>query len=408
MKKIYDCIVIGGGPAGIMASLFCDKSVLLIDHNEKIGKKLYITGKGRCNLTNLVGPNEYLENVVNNRKFLYSAINNFSSFDAYTYFEDLGVKLKVERGNRVFPESDKSSDIIKALAKELARKGVNIALNENVMRVDRRGEYFAIETNNNTYEARTLVIATGGVSYTATGSTGDGYRWANSFGHSIVEPKPALVGIKLDVDSTLAGISLKNVQASVFEGDRKLCSLFGEMLFTHTGVSGPIILSISSLINRLDYKKLRLSIDLKPALSEEQLDVRLLRDFEQESNKQFKNYIHNLIPRGLIDDFLSRLNFDVSKQINSVTKEDRQNIIRVLKNYSFAIKGLEDIEGAIVTSGGVNVGEINPKTMESKLVPNLYFAGEVLDVDAFTGGFNIQIALSTGALAGLSISKKEI
>ncbi len=402
-----DIIVIGGGPAGIMSAVGCAQgnNVILLEKNEKLGKKLYITGKGRCNITNLIPNNDFLDNVVNNKRFLYSAINHFSPYDTVELLNNLGLETKVERGNRVFPQSDKSSDVIKVLNKYLVDSGAKIMYGVTVKDVYKDDDKFVVVTNNKKLMCDKLVIATGGKSYTSTGSTGDGYILARKFGHKIVEPKPALVGINLKIDSTMAGVSLKNVRASILSNDNKvIAEEFGEMLFTHTGVGGPIILTLSSKINRLILDGYKMSIDLKPALSYEQLDARLLRDFEENKNKDFKNFVHTLIPSGIIQEYLGRVKL-ADKKINEITKSDRDKIIYNLKHFDFFIKGLEDLEYAVVTSGGVAVDEINASTMESKLVKGLYFAGEVIDVDALTGGFNIQIALSTGFLVGKSIGR---
>lgn len=405
-----DIVVIGAGPAGLMASAIASKNgarVTLLEKNEKIGKKLFITGKGRCNITNQISPNEFLDKVINNNKFLYSSIFKFTPQDTIDMFEDLGVRLKVERGNRVFPVSDKSSDIIKALEKFVKTSGVDVKLNTQVLNIKKTESGFIVNTTNSQIQADKLIIATGGKSYSSTGSTGDGYDFAKQLGHTITPIIPALVPIDLkNFNSNLAGISLKNVKATI-KLNNKSFSDFGEMLFTHTGVSGPIILSLSSLINKFDLSNAKLSIDLKPALDETQLDQRLLRDFKENINKDFINYLPALLPKGLIDEFMTRLSFSPNTKIHSLSKQNRQQIIKALKSFDFNIKTLKPVEFGIVTSGGVKVNEINSNTMQSKLVPGLYFAGEVIDVDAVTGGFNIQIALSTGYLAGQSCSKGE-
>lgn len=404
-----DIVVIGAGPGGLMASGIAAQNganVTLIEKNEKVGKKLYITGKGRCNLTNQISPNDFLDKVVNNSKFLYSAINKFSPKDCYEFFENNGVKLKVERGNRVFPQSDKSSDIIKALEHFATINGVVIKLNTQVLSINKLNNKFILTTNNGVYNCDRLIIATGGKSYTSTGSTGDGYTFAKKLGHNITQILPALVPIDLkDFDSSLAGISLKNVGINI-KIQNKTFTEFGEMLFTHTGVSGPIVLSLSSKINKLNYKNAILSIDLKPALDFNQLDARLIRDFENNKNKNFVNYLPSIIIKGLINEFCKRLSFDKNKKIHDITKLERQQVISVLKNFNFVIKELKPIEFGIVTCGGVDVKQINPNTMQSKLVEGLYFAGEILDLDALTGGFNIQIALSTGYVAGQNCTKE--
>ncbi len=402
-------IVIGGGPSGILAAAMAKNdfnTVTLFDGNEKLGKKLYITGKGRCNLTNNCLPQDFLSNVVSNSKFLYSGIYSFSPQDTIDLIESMGTKLKTERGNRVFPVSDKASDIIKALSTYAKNNGVDIKLEHLVKSVKKEGDTFEVVTSKGIFFADVVVVACGGKSYPTTGSTGFGYEIAKSFGHHIVDIKQALVPIDLkNHNKSLAGLSLKNVKATVKIGDKEF-SDFGEMLFTHTGVSGPIVLSLSSKINRLNLKGAKFVVDLKPALSESQLDDRLIRDFQNYLNKDFKNYLPELMPKSLIDEFLTRLSFKQDKKVNSITKENRAEIINILKNFSFEISNLQPVELGIVTAGGVDTKEISPKTMESKLVSNLYFVGEVLDLDAVTGGFNIQIALSTGYLAGQDISQK--
>lgn len=405
-----DVFVIGGGPGGMLAATTAknaNNKVTILDGNEKLGKKLFITGKGRCNVTNDISPSDFLTKVVSNSKFLYSGIFKFTPQDTINFIESNGTKLKVERGNRVFPVSDKSSDIIKSFVNAINRNDIDVKLNTKVLSISKDNEKFIIETSKGKYIADIVIIATGGKSYPDTGSTGDGYTFAKAFGHNIVPLRQALVPIDLkNFNSNLAGLSLKNVTATVKVGNSTF-SEFGEMLFTHTGVSGPIILSLSSKINRLDLTSAKLIIDLKPALSEKQLDERLLRDFESVKNKDFKNYIDELLPKAIIPEFLARLSFESYKKVNSITKENRQQIISLLKNFAFDIKCLKEIECGIVTAGGVDTKEIDPKTMQSKIVPNLYFAGEVIDLDAVTGGFNIQIALSTAYLAGSDISKKE-
>ncbi len=403
-------VVVGGGPAGMMAACYAKNNtntVTLLDGNEKLGKKLFITGKGRCNVTNTALPNEFLTKVVSNNKFLYSGIYSFSTADTIDFIEANGTKLKVERGGRVFPVSDKSSDIIKAFTTAVKKAGVNVELDCKVLSIKKVNEQFIINTTKGEKVANIVVLACGGKSFTSTGSTGDGYTFAKSFGHNIVPLRPALVPIDFNnFNSDLAGLSLKNITATI-EVDGKTYSEFGEMLFTHTGVSGPIILTLSSRVNKHNIKGAKLYINLKPALSEKQLDERLLRDFGNVKNKDFKNYIGELLPKALIPEFLSRLSFAEYIKVNSITKENRQEIIKLLTHFEFTISKLKEIEVGIVTAGGVDTKEINPKTMESKLVPNLYFAGEMVDLDAETGGYNIQIALSTGYLAGTNISKKE-
>lgn len=386
--------VVGAGASGLFASgLLAQKGedVVVFDKNEKIGKKLFITGKGRCNLTNLCSVEDFLKNVVRGEKFLKSALYNFSSQDCVDFFENLGLKTKVERGNRVFPESDKSSDVIKALKKHC--DGVKFCLNEKVENVYFDGEknQFVLKTNCGKYFFDKVVVATGGKSYSSTGSTGDGYKIAESFGHKITKPVSALCPIKLKnwFVKKLQGVSLKNVQLDVV-ADGKRMSFFGEMLFTEDGISGPIVLSASSLVNRSE--KVTLSLDFKPALAEKQLDARLLRDFEENKNKNLKNVLKGLFPMAVAEIFAKAIGMDDNKKINEITKEERAKLVENIKNFKLNFAGLYDIDAGIVTSGGVALDQINPKTFESKLQKGLYFLGEVLDVDALTGGYNLQIA----------------
>ncbi len=386
--------VVGAGASGLFASgLLAQKGedVVVFDKNEKIGKKLFITGKGRCNLTNLCSVEDFLKNVVRGEKFLKSSLYNFSSQDCVDFFEGLGLKTKVERGNRVFPESDKSSDVIKALKKHC--DGVKFCLNEKVENVYFDGEknQFVLKTNCGRYFFDKVVVATGGKSYSSTGSTGDGYKIAESFGHKITKPVSALCPIKLKnwFVKKLQGVSLKNVQLDVV-ADGKRMSFFGEMLFTEDGISGPIVLSASSLVNRSE--KVTMSLDFKPALTEKQLDARLLRDFEENKNKNLKNVLKGLFPMAVAEIFAKAIGMDDNKKINEITKEERAKLVENIKNFKLNFDGLYDINAGIVTSGGVALDQINPKTFESKLQKGLYFLGEVLDVDALTGGYNLQIA----------------
>lgn len=397
-------IIIGAGPAGMMCAAVASENenneIILLDANEKVGKKLYITGKGRCNVCNKTNSADVLNNVITNGKFLYASLNLFSPDDTIDFFESNGTKLKVERGNRVFPVSDKASDISKTFLKVLNKPNVKIQLNTYVKGIKKIENEFVVSTNSGNINCNAVVIATGGKSYSVTGSKGDGYRFAKTLGHTLSEIKPALVPIVLkDYKGELAGLSLKNVQVEV-NCEKKNFGQFGEMLFTHRGVSGPVILTLSSLINKFDIENLELKIDLKPALTEEKLNERLIRDFKDFKTKILKNYLKELLPSSLIDFFIKKGNFDANIPVCNIDKAMRKNIIYLLKNFIFKIEKLEDIEYAIVTSGGVNVKEINPKTMESKIINNLFFVGEVLDVDALTGGYNIQIALSTGYAAG--------
>lgn len=393
-------LVIGAGPAGLMAAgTLAERGfdVTLADKNEKTGKKLYITGKGRCNVTNECDGKEFLASVVSNPKFLMSAINAFDSYDTVDFLQKNGLNTVTERGNRVFPASQKSSDVIKTFTDYCRKNGVKILLSAKVVGVKSDGEDFVVSFSDKTERFQKVIVATGGLSYPSTGSTGDGYEIAKSFGHKIVKPVQALVPIELNEPwvQKLSGLSLKNVRCTVTAGEKEIASDFGEMLFTHKGVSGPIILSLSSKINRLNPNGLKLVIDLKPALSDDVLDARLQRDFAELNLKQFKNSLDGLLPKSLVPVIVGLSKIDPEQKVGQITREQRKNLVHLLKNLTFSVKKLAGFEEAIVTAGGVDVKEINPKTMESKLQKGLYFVGEVLDVDALTGGFNIQIALST-------------
>lgn len=399
-------IIIGGGPSGLMCAIQCAQNgneVIVLEKNEKVGKKLYITGKGRCNVTNFCSNEEFLNNVVTNSKFLYSCLNAFTPNQTMEFFEKQGVKLKIERGNRVFPESDKSSDIIKALNKSCVEKNVKILLNQDVIDVSKTNDKFCVRTKTSYHLSDAVVICTGGKSYSSTGSTGFGYEIAKKFGHTIVPIKPALCPIKLKDEwvKKVEGLALKNVAINVYSNHKKVLSEFGEMIFTSNGISGPIVLTISSYINKMS--NVELFIDFKPALSYEQLENRLIREFDNAKNSQINSVLKNLLPKNFVSIFLDSCNILENKKINSLTVEKRKKIANTLKNFKLNFDSLYDINYAIITSGGVNIKEINPKTMESKLINNLFFAGEILDVDALTGGFNIQIALSTGYCAGKGV-----
>ena len=407
MSKV---LVVGGGAAGMFAAIFAaynGNEVHIFEKNEKLGKKLFITGKGRCNITNASDMDTLFSSVVTNSKFLYSSFYGYTNQDVIDFFERIGVATKIERGNRVFPVSDHSSDVIAGLTRELKQLGVEIHLHTSVRKIVGKEQFEYIELQNGKrIEGDACIVATGGFSYQTTGSTGDGYRFAKEMGHDVTEIMPSLVPLEIKewYAKELQGLSLRNVQATVMDGKKKLYDDFGEMLFTHYGVSGPLMLSASSYIGKkLQEKELRLVIDLKPALSIEQLDQRVLRDFEENMNKQFKNAIGKLFPAKLIPIMLELSGIDPDKKVNLISKEERQNFVSLIKSFEMTITGLRDFNEAIITKGGVKVKEINPATMESKLVLGLYFVGEVLDLDALTGGFNLQIAWSTAYAAGNSI-----
>ncbi len=401
--------VIGGGPSGIIASGFAGSrglDVTLFERNDRLGKKLFITGKGRCNVTNNSHISEFFDKVITNHSFLYSSFYSFTNEDIMNLLEKYGVKLKVERGNRVFPVSDKSSDIIKALEKFLKDNKVEVILNTRINNIEyNNGKFTLISENGYEDTFDRLIISTGGKSYPATGSTGDGYRFAKKLGHSIVALKPSLVPMEIEEDwvKSLMGLSLKNVSLKAFVNEKLVHEEFGEMLFSHYGISGPIVLSMSNVINRYEDQKIKLEIDLKPALSYEKLDERILRDYELFKNKQIKNSLIKLLPQKLIPVIIRLSSIDESKPVNQITKEERRRIVEVIKGMSLTFKKFRPIEEAIVTSGGISTKEIDPSTMESTLVPGLFFTGEVIDVDAVTGGYNLQIAYSTGYLAGMNV-----
>ena len=405
MSKI---LVVGGGAAGMMAAVTAarrGKNVLLLEKNEKLGKKLFITGKGRCNLTNSAEVEELFNAVVSNPKFLYSSFYSFTNDQVIGFFEELGVKTKVERGGRVFPESDHSSDVIRALEQEMKRLGVRISPGTEVKEIlteDGRAKGVRLSSGR-MIAADAVIVATGGISYPSTGSTGDGYRFARECGHKVTDLSPALVPMEVKewYAKELMGLSLRNIGIRITDGKKKLYEEFGEMLFTHYGVTGPVILSASSIVGKkLKEHPLTLHIDLKPALTEEQLDKRVLREFEANHNRQFKNAVDSLFPAKLRPVAIELSGIPEEKKVNEVTKEERLHFVRLIKDFSMTLTGLRGYHEAIITKGGVSVKEIDPGTMESKLVKGLYFAGEVLDLDAVTGGYNLQIAWSTGYLAG--------
>ena len=411
MKKV---LVIGGGAAGMMAAVFAargGREVHVFEKNEKLGKKLFITGKGRCNITNAGDMDTLFTSVVSNPKFLYSAVYGFTNEQTITFFEELGVPVKIERGNRVFPVSDHSSDVIGALSREMNRLGVEVHLHAEAEKIltDRENPELirGIRLKNGKEVAGdACIVATGGISYPSTGSTGDGLRFAEELGLKVTELFPALVPMEVKewYAKELQGLSLRNVTAAIYDGKKKLYEEFGEMLFTHYGVSGPIIISASSSVGKnLKEKELRLCIDLKPALTQEQLDQRILRDFEENRNKQFKNSVDRLFPAKLKTIMIELSGISPEKKVNEISKEDRIRFVKLIKEFPMTLTGLRSYKEAIITKGGVSVKEIDPGTMESKKIKGLYFIGEVLDLDALTGGFNLQIAWSTAAAAGNAV-----
>ena len=405
-------IVIGGGAAGLMAAGTAAEQgahVTLLETNEKVGRKLFITGKGRCNVCNNCDTQTVLQHVPVNPRFLYSALGCFSPADVMAFFEDHGVPLKTERGNRVFPVSDKSADIIDALFAWVKRLGVTIIQKTAESLAITNGRVTGVCAGGKTYHADRVIIATGGASYPQTGSTGDGYRFAREAGHTVVTPNPSLVPLVESGDTCreMMGLSLRNVQVTVYEGGKQIFCDFGEMLFTHFGLSGPLILSASAHMRHFGSKEYRIEIDLKPALDEKTLDKRLLGDFDKHKNSDFINALGDLLPRKIIPTVVRLSGIDPHVKVNSITKAQRASLLHTLKHFTVQVSGKRPIAEAIVTTGGVSVREINPKTMESKKCAGLYFAGEVLDVDAYTGGFNLQIAWSTGRLAGLSAAHVE-
>ena len=404
---MHTVVVIGGGAAGMMAACACasntSNKVVLIEKNEKLGKKVYITGKGRCNISCDVDKNDFFNNVVSNPKFLFSAINAFPQQSLIEFLANNGLETKKERGNRIFPASDKASDVNKTFEKVLNKLGVDVRLNTIVKKIISDGQkIIGVITDAGQFECDSVVVCTGGVSYPLTGSTGDGYNFAKEFGHTIVKTAPGLVGIDLKGSDfiSLQGLSLKNVGLTAKLGQKIVYTDFGEMLFTHFGVSGPIVLSCSSKINRLNLDEISISIDLKPALSKDVLDKRLIREFTENHTKNISTVMRSLLPSSLIGVILNKSSVLMHKNCSQITVQERKRIVDTLKELTFFVKKLRPIEEAIITAGGVSVKEINPKTMESKLISGLYFAGEVIDVDAFTGGFNLQIAFSTGYVAG--------
>lgn len=399
-------IIIGGGAAGMIAAYsaaLTSKQVILLEKNEKLGKKIFITGKGRCNLTNASDMNTVMENVVSNKRFLFSAFKNFTNEDIMNLVENNGTKLKIERGNRVFPVSDHSSDIIKSLENAIRDLHVDIRLNTKVDElIIENDRCIGVTIGKNKIMADAVIVATGGMSYQATGSDGDGYRFAKEAGLSVSKLYPSLVPFNIEGEriKALQGLSLKNIHAYIYNDKKLVYDEFGEMLFTHFGVSGPVIISASAVIGNRNIKGYKLSIDLKPALDEEKLDERILRDFAEQKNKSLKNSLNKLFPTKLIDEVIFQSKLDPDKKVNLLTKEERHSLVHATKNLEYVISSTRGFNEAIITKGGVEVSQINPKTMESKKIKGLFFAGEVLDLDAFTGGYNLQIAWSTGYAAG--------
>ena len=413
-------VVIGGGPAGMMAAITAAENgndVILIEKQNSLGRKLLISGKGRCNITSSLAMDEFIKNIPGNGKFLFSCFQNYTNQDIIKFLKQQGLDIKVERGNRIFPITDKSLDVLKCFTRKLKELNVKIITNTRVTEIiinkKARAAVKGVRlSNGKEILAEKIVLATGGKSYPLTGSTGDGYKLAQKLGHTISEIKPSLVPLECyqkDMCGAMQGLSLKNVEIKLEdkEMNKIIYRDFGEMVFTHYGVSGPIILSSSAHLVRykninklLGEKKIKLSIDLKPALSEEQLNLRILRDFDELKNKQFKNSLDKLLPKKMINTVIKQAEIFPEKKVNEITKQERANLVQVLKNFELEICSFRPIEEAIITCGGINIKEINPKTMESKIIKNLYFAGEIIDVDAYTGGFNLQIAYSTGYTAG--------
>lgn len=402
-------IVIGGGPAGMLAAISASEQgnkVIILEKMNSLGKKLCITGKGRCNITSSLPIDEFIKNIPGNGRFLYSAFQNFTNQDILNLLNKQGLKTKEERGNRIFPITDRASDVLDALITKLKNQNVKIITNTRVQDIIvENNQIKGVIANNKKYEADKVILATGGASYPTTGSNGDGYELAKKVGHTVTAIKPSLVALTAktasqEICKKLQGLSLKNVGIKIIKDNKEIYEDFGEMLFTHFGVSGPTVLSASAHLVRTDLKNVKMIIDLKPALSEEKLEERILRDFMEEKNKEFKNSLDKLLPKKMIPVIVEIMN--LNKKVNEIKKEERKKLVKLLKNFEIEIENFRPVEEAIVTAGGINIKEINPKTMESKLVKGLYFAGEIIDVDAYTGGFNLQIAYSTGYTAGMN------
>ena len=403
-----DLVVIGGGPAGMMCAATAAErglDVLLLEPNHKLGRKLRITGRGRCNLTNNCDIKTFMANIPGDGRFLYSALNRLSPADTIAYFEALGLPLKTERGFRVFPVSDNANDVADAMARLCSRQGVRVLQAHAREICTENGRVIGVDTEQGHISCRAAAVCTGGLSYPLTGSTGAGYRFAESCGHTVTELRPSLVPLESDdwYCGQMQGFALKNVVLSAYENEKLIFKELGELLFTHFGVSGPLVLSASAKMRHMGQADYRLSIDLKPALDEKKLDARILRDFEKYANKEFKNALADLAGKSMIPVLVSLSGIPEDTKVNNITRQQRQGLVRLLKAFPVSVSGMRPIEEAIVTSGGVSTKEVNPRTMESKLVQGLFFAGEVLDLDAYTGGFNLQIAWSTGYVAGKSV-----
>ena len=413
MNSNTDLVVIGGGAAGLMCAITAAERglrVTLLDPNKKLGRKVRITGKGRCNVTNNCDIKGFMENIPSDGRFLYSALNRLSPTDTIEYFESRGVRLKTERGNRVFPVSDNANEVADMLAAQCDKLGVKVIRTTAKRILTENGAVSAVETGDGLIKCRAAAVCTGGMSYPLTGSNGDGYMFAREFGHNIIEPKASLVPLESDDDycADMQGFSLKNVTLSLYENDKLIYKELGELLFTHFGLSGPLVLSASSHMRDTGKAKYSVKIDLKPALDEKKLDTRILRDFELFSNREFKNSLDKLAGKTMIPVLIKLSGISPEQKVNTITHEQRMGLVKLFKEFPVSISGTRPIEEAIITSGGVDTKEVNPRTMESKLVDGLFFAGEVLNLDGYTGGFNLQIAWSTGYVAGKSVLKDEL